>query len=159
VYLVHEAADGRRRVLASDVETADSVTRQVLGLMGRSSVPADYALVFRELSDPVAAAIEGLPWPLSALADDDHHGVHMLFVRTPLDVLWVADGEVTQVETLAPWTGTGNARADTLVELAGGGAAGVEPGDRVFLVDSLANGALRDWRSGGWRDRHRRGRR
>jgi uncharacterized membrane protein (UPF0127 family) len=155
VYLVHESADGRRRVLARDVETADSVTRQVLGLMGRSSIPEDYALVFRDLSDPVAAAIEELPWPLSALADDDHHGVHMLFVRTPLDVVWVADDEVTRVETLAPWTGRASARADTLVELAGGAAAGVQDGDRLLLVESLAPDTLRDWRHGGWRDRYR----
>jgi len=155
VYLVHESADGRRRVLAADVETADSVVTQVLGLMGRSTVPDDYALVFRDVSDPVARAIERLPGPLSRLADDDHQGVHMLFVRTPLDVLWLDDGDVVQVRTLSPWTGTDGARADTLVEMAGGAAAGVKPGDRVELVDSLDGGALSDWRRGGWRRRHR----
>lgn len=151
--LVHESADGRRRVLASDVETADSVARQTIGLMGRSSVPEDYALVFRDVSDPVARAIERLPAPLDRLADDDVHGVHMLFVRTPLDVLWLADGEVVQVRTLRPWVGSGRARADTLVEMAAGTADGVEPGDRVVLRDALAGG-LR----GGER-RSRRGRR
>jgi len=150
VYLVHESADGRRRVLAREVETADSVVTQVKGLMGRSTVPDEYALVFRGVSDPVARAVEGLPGPLGELADDDRHGVHMLFVRTPLDVLWLEDGEVVQVRTLPPWVGTGSARADTLVEMAGGAADGVEPGDRVLLRESVGGGAL-----GGWRRRHR----
>jgi uncharacterized membrane protein (UPF0127 family) len=151
VYLVHELADGRRRVLASEVETADSVFTQAKGLMGRSTVPDDYALVFRDVSDPVARSVERLPAPLDRLADDDYQGVHMLFVRTPLDVLWVEDGEVVQVRTLQPWVGTGGARADTLVEMAGGAADGVEPGDRVLLRESLGDGAVRDWRHGGWR--------
>lgn len=155
MYLVHESADGRRRVLARDVETADSVAAQVKGLMGRASVPDDYALVFREMSDPVARAVERLPAPLDRLADDDHQGVHMLFVRTPLDVLWLDGEDVVQVRTLPAWTGTGGAHADTLVEMAGGAAEGVEPGDRVLLRESLADGTVRDWRHRGHRRRHR----
>ena len=140
--LVHESADGTRAVLATDVETADSVATQILGLMGKSSVPDDYALVFRDVSDPVARAIERLPAPLNRLADDDRQGVHMLFVRTSLDVLWLADGEVVQVQTLAPWVGSGSASADTLVELAPGAAADVDPGDSVRLVEDA--GATND---------------
>jgi uncharacterized membrane protein (UPF0127 family) len=155
VYLVHESADGRRRVLASEGETADSVLTQVKGLMGRSTVPDNYALVFRDVSDPVARAVERLPAPLDGLADDEYQAVHMLFVRTPLDVLWVKDEEVVQVRTLQPWVGTEGARADTLVEMAAGAADGVEPGDRLFLAEALGDGAVRDWRHGGWRRRHR----
>lgn len=155
MYLVHESADGRRRVLATEVETADSVREQTLGLMGRSTVPDDYALVFRDVSDPVARAIERLPSPLDRLADDEYRGVHMLFVRTPLDVLWVDDGEVVQVQTLAPWVGSGGARGDTLVEMAGGAADSVERGDRILLRESLDGGTLTDWRDRGWRRRHR----
>jgi len=136
--LVHESADGTR-TLATDVETADSLAAQMLGLMGRSSVPEDYALVFPVRRDPVAVAIDRLPG-LGRLVAPDRHGVHMLFVRTPLDVLWVEDGEVVQVRTLQPWTGRASAPADTLVELAAGGAAGVEPGDTVRVVeDGTAN--------------------
>ncbi|MEF8851766.1 MAG: DUF192 domain-containing protein [Haloarculaceae archaeon] len=131
--LVHESAAGTR-TLATDVETADSLVAQLKGLMGRSSVPEDYALVFPVRRDPVAVAIDRLPGPLGRLADPDRHGVHMLFVRTPLDVVWVDDGDVVQVRTLQPWTGRASARADMLVELAPGGAAGVEPGDTVRLV-------------------------
>jgi uncharacterized membrane protein (UPF0127 family) len=155
VYLVHESASGRRRVLATEVETADSVLRQTVGLMGRSTVPETYALVFRNVSDPVARAIEGLPSPLDRLADDEYQGVHMLFVQTPLDVLWVEDEVVVQTQTLAPWVGTGGARADTLVEMAGGAAEGVEPGDRVLLRESPEGSLSTEWRHRGWRNRHR----
>ncbi len=132
--LVHESTGGTR-TLATDVETADSLPAQLKGVMGRSSVPGDYALVFPVRRDPVAVAIDHLPGPLSRLADPDRHGVHMLFVRTPLDVVWVENETVVQVRTLQPWTGRASARADTLVELAPDGAAGVEPGDTVWLVE------------------------
>lgn len=110
--LVHESADGEKRVLATDVERADSLLAKVKGLMGRSSLPDDYALVFE-------------------FGRTSYRDVHMLFVRTPLDVVWLRDGEVVQVKTLRPWRGTGVARADCFVELPGGTADGVEPGDRV----------------------------
>jgi len=130
--LVHESAAGTR-TLATDVETADSLFAQVKGLMGRSSVPEDYALVFPVRRDPVVVAIDRLP-VLGRLVDPDQHGVHMLFVRTPIDVVWVEDERVVQTGTLQPWTGTGKARADTLVELAAGAASGVETGDTVRVV-------------------------
>ena len=131
--LVHESR-GETRTLATDVETADSLPAQIRGLMGRSSVPEGYALVFPVRRDPVAVAIDRLPG-LGRLVDPDRHGVHMLFVRTPLAVVWVEDETVVQVRTLQPWTGRASARADTLIELAAGKATGVEPGDTVRLVD------------------------
>ena len=131
--LVHESAAGTR-TLATDVETADSLLAQMRGLMGRSSVPEDYALVFPVRRDPVAVALDRVPG-VGRLVDPGQHGVHMLFVRTPIDVLWVEDETVVQVRTLQPWTGTGSARADTLVELAAGAASDVEPGDTVRLVE------------------------
>lgn len=130
--LVHESTAGTR-TLATDVETADSLFAQVKGLMGRSSVPEDYALVFPVRRDPVAVAVDRLPL-FGRLVDPDQHGVHMLFVRTPIDVVWVEDERVVQTRTLQPWTGTGTARADTLVELAPGVASGVEAGDTVRVV-------------------------
>jgi uncharacterized membrane protein (UPF0127 family) len=132
--VVHESTDGDRQMLATDVETADSLVAQMKGLMGRASVPEEYALVFPLRRDPVAVALDRLP-VLGRFVDPDQHAVHMLFVRTPLDVLWVEDEVVVQARTLSPWTGTGEARADTLVELAGGVADGVEPGDRVRVVE------------------------
>lgn len=101
--------------LATDVEVARSLPARLRGLMFRRSVPADYALVF--------------PFDRAA-----RRSVHMLFVRTPLDVLWVADGRVTKRATLPAWTGLGWGRADTIVELAPGAAADVAVGDRVTVA-------------------------
>jgi len=134
--LVHEPVEGDRQVLATDVETADTLLARTKGLMGRSSVPVDYALVFDLQPDPVKAALARLPG-LDGFVDPDQQAVHMLFVRTPLDVVWIEDEEVVQVRTLSPWTGTGSGRGDTLVELAAGVADGVEPGDRLRVVEDV----------------------
>ena len=111
--LRHER-DGETRTLASRVETADSLLAQMRGLMFRRTIPEDFALVFR--FDSV-----------------DTRDVHMLFVLTPLDVLWLVNGEVVRRERLEPWTGVAAAEADTLVELPAGGADGVAVGDAVRL--------------------------
>lgn len=116
VRVVHEPAGGEPGTLASDVAVADSILRKGIGLMGRSSVPDDYALVF-----PFGRATA--------------RGVHMVLVRTPIDVVWLVDGEVERVETLRAWWGRGRARADTIVELAPGAAAAVSPGDRIRIED------------------------
>jgi len=42
--------------------------------------------------------------------------IHMIGVRRPLLVRWLVDGEVVARETLAPWTGWGRHRADTVTE-------------------------------------------
>lgn len=115
MYLRHEA-DGTSRTLATDVDYAEGPLQQAVGLMFRASVPTDYALVF----------------PFDRVR---RRGFHTVFVRVPIDVVWVADGEVTQVKTLRAWADLGRAKADTVVELAAGEADGVEPGDRLRVVD------------------------
>ena len=120
--VVHER-DGERRVLASTVELADTFSTQTKGLMFRESLPEDYAMVF-EFEDP--------PWWTPGVLAH-LRSIHMLFVKVPLDVLWIHEGRVTQVSTLSPWTGLGLARADTIVELPAGAAAAVEPGDSVHV--------------------------
>ena len=112
--VVHESSGGDRRTLASTVEVADTFRRQFRGLMFYTDVPDDYALVFD-------------------LGAAKRRGVHMVFVRTPIDVVWVDDGVVDRVETLSPWTGFARGVADTILELAPGAADGVEPGDRVVV--------------------------
>jgi uncharacterized membrane protein (UPF0127 family) len=108
--------DGRtEETLATEVETADSFLSRARGLMFRRSIPDDYALVFE----------------FDEAANRD---VHMVFVPFPLDVLWLRDGEVQQVECLSPWTGLAKAEADRLVELPAGSADRVEVGDDVRLV-------------------------
>ncbi|MFB6083160.1 MAG: DUF192 domain-containing protein [Halorientalis sp.] len=121
--VVHER-DGKRRPLATTVDVADSFLSQTLGLMGQSAVSDDYALVF-EFGDP------GFFYRLRDTVP--RRVIHMLFVRMPLDVLWLRDGEVVKVATLSPWTGVGVAKADTIVELAAGSADGVDVGDTVLV--------------------------
>lgn len=113
------------RVLATDVEVAETTIQQTKGLMFREDVPEGYALVF-EFADP--------PWWVPG-ALSNLRSIHTLFVKEPLDVVWLRDDEVRQVSTLSPWTGLGLARADTIVEMPAGAADGVEAGDAVRIVE------------------------
>lgn len=113
--VVHDS-DGERRTLATNVDTADSFRTQTIGLMGRASIPDDYALVFR--FDSAARRV-----------------IHMLFVRMPLDVIWLRDGAVTKTKQLRPWTGLGYAKADCILELPAGAAADVSVGDTITVED------------------------
>jgi uncharacterized membrane protein (UPF0127 family) len=115
VHLRHER-DGDARTLATDVDVADSLFAQTRGLMFRRSIPDDYALVF----DFDGAASRDVP---------------MLFVPFAIDAVWVEDEDVLRVERLSAWTGRGEARCDTLVELPAGAADDVRVGDRVYLAD------------------------
>ncbi|WP_407067121.1 DUF192 domain-containing protein [Haloterrigena salinisoli] len=120
--LVHEPVSGGdstdeggdRRVLATDVDLADSLVTQTRGLMFRRSLPDGAALAFR--FDSVAV-----------------RDVHMLFVFFPIDAVWIADGVVQRVERLRPWLSFARAECDLLVELPAGAADGVEEGDRVVF--------------------------
>ncbi|GGO01660.1 DUF192 domain-containing protein [Haloarcula pellucida] len=113
--IVHDP-EGTPRTLAHEVERAESLFAQARGLMFRRSIPDDYALVF-------------------PFDDAETRSIHMLFVPFPLDVLWLADDEVQAVKTVPPWYGVGWARADTLLELPAGAAAGVSEGDTVVVAD------------------------
>ncbi|MFD1527819.1 DUF192 domain-containing protein [Halolamina salina] len=109
-------ADGvERRVLADEVELAEGPLAQALGLMFRRSIPEGYALAF----------------PFEAPAS---RTIHTLFVFRPIDVLWLVDDEVVNVERLRPFRGLAHGLADTVVELPAGDAAGVEPGGTVEIV-------------------------
>ena len=109
--VVHEAAE-RTRALATDVEVAEGIVSQGIGLMGRRSIPEGYALVF----------------PFSGVSA---RGLHMVFVPFDVDAVWLVDGKVRAVKRLSAWTGYGRADADTVIELPGGAAADVSVGDAV----------------------------
>ncbi len=132
VYVVHDTDDtlgGEStgpRVLATDVEIADSVLSQMRGLMFRSSVPEEFALVMEVGSGGGLPLTSGPP----------RQFVHMLFVRMSLDVIWLNDDEVVKVARMHPWRSVGVARADRIIELPAGGAEGVSIGDTVRLADS-----------------------
>lgn len=112
--LSHESTAGETQSVASSVEIADTFFQKATGLMGKTSVPEDYALVF-QFDQPRSRTI------------------HMIGVRTPIDVLWVSENEVTACQTLQPWTGLGRARADTVIELQAGKAREIAVGDHVYL--------------------------
>lgn len=112
--VVHHPTDGPERPLATDVELADGILSQGIGLMFRRGIDDDYALVF-------------------PFGGTRKRGLHMLFVPFDIDAVWLVDGEVTAVERLRAWRGHGSHRADTVVELPAGAADGVEPGDRIVV--------------------------
>jgi len=115
--VVHEPTDGPERVLATEVEVADSMLARARGLMFRSSVPEDFALVM-EMGD----RLSGRP---------ARQAVHMLFVWFPIDVVWLVEDEVQQVSRMQPWRSLASARADRILELPAGNTEGVEAGDTV----------------------------
>ncbi len=124
--VVHEPADGdSERTIATRVDTADTVAEQAKGLMGREDLPAEYALVFRFEDPPTWMPARLTNW----------RSIHMLFVRVPLDVLWVLDGTVTKVASVPPWVGLGLGRGDTVIELPAGAADDVAAGDSVRLEE------------------------
>ncbi len=127
--VVHEP-DGAARTLASDAELAESFLRKTRGLMFREEPPAGYALVFRFEPSTAERLLSRVP-----LLSPSRRSIHMLFVRFPLDVLWIEDDRVTRAERLAPWRGLGAAPADTVIELPAGAAEGVSTGDTVVLAD------------------------
>ena len=106
------------RVLATDVSTADSVLARALGFMFNRSIGDAEALVF----------------PFDRAAP---RNVHMMFVPFGIDVLFIVDGEVVRVETLPAWLGIARAKADTVIELPAGAAAGVWEGDRVDVGEEV----------------------
>ena len=114
--VVHEA-DGTERTLAADVELADGIVSQGVGLMFRRSIPDGYALVF----------------PFSAASN---RSLHMVFVPFDIDALWLVDGHVRAKKRLSAWTGYGRAEADTVVELPAGAAEGVAAGDAVRVEEA-----------------------
>ncbi|MEF8778026.1 MAG: DUF192 domain-containing protein [Natronomonas sp.] len=113
--LVHEAG-GTEQLLATDVDIADGIVSQGLGLMFRRSIPEGYALVF----------------PFSGVSKQS---LHMVFVPFDIDALWLVDGRVRAKKRLSAWTGYGRAEADTVVELPADAADAVSVGDAVRIED------------------------
>ncbi|WP_255197369.1 DUF192 domain-containing protein [Halorarius litoreus] len=113
--VVHDSGDSTR-TLATEVEFADSILKQGLGLMFRRAIADDYALVFR-------------------FGRQRRRGLHMVCVPFDIDAVWTADGVVQGVKRLSAWTGYGSHVADTVFELPAGAADGVEPGDRVVVEE------------------------
>lgn len=130
VHVPTDADDGTdERVLATEVEIADTALTQAKGLMFRSELPAEFALVLEVGDDKLFPIPRGPP----------RHVVHMLFVRVPLDVIFIVDDEVTKVARMQPWRSLASGKADRILELPAGNADGVEPGDVVRVDESEDN--------------------
>lgn len=128
--VVHERDDtlgesdgSNRSLLATNVTIADSLLSTARGLMFRSSIPDNFALVMEVGGNSAFPFASGPP----------RQFVHMLFVRMPLDVVWLDDDEVVKVKRLKPWRGVGVARADRILELPAGSADDVAVGDTVVV--------------------------
>jgi uncharacterized membrane protein (UPF0127 family) len=78
---------GDGRVVSANVELADSYVKKVVGLMFRRSF--DGALVFD-------------------MGRETYDGIHMLFVRFPIDVVFLSpDKDIVDLKkNLRPWIGT-----------------------------------------------------
>ena len=61
----------------------------------------------------------------------------MLFVRFPIDVVWLIDNEVQRVSRMRPWRSLASARADRILELPAGNAAGVDTGETVRVEPTV----------------------
>ena len=107
---LRRADDGT--VVCAKCEIAETFWMKFLGLMGRSSLPADEGMLFRPAGS-----------------------IHMFFMRFPIDVVF-CDRDLRVVKVvrgLKPWRTAAARRAKVTIELAAGAAAGLEPGDRLQL--------------------------
>lgn len=99
-------------VVCERCELADSPLKRMRGLLGRSGLEPGEGMLFRPAGS-----------------------IHMMFMRFPIDVLF-CDRELVVVgieHDLKPWQTARRKGAKVVVELAVGGAAGLEVGDRLFL--------------------------
>lgn len=121
--LVDDASGGASQILATNVEVAESSTEHARGLRFRRSLPDDFAYVMHVGDATVLTFLDGPSWNI----------VDMLFMRVPLDVVWLRDERVVKVKRMRPWRSFGMAEADTIVELPAGTADAVSVGDTVRL--------------------------
>ena len=102
-------------VVAGDAVLASSPIARMKGLLGRSSLPRDEAIVLRPASS-----------------------IHTLFMRFGLDVIYLdrEDRVVKLVRDLAPFRFSAARGARSVIEMAAGATPNldVEPGDRLVFT-------------------------
>jgi len=73
--------------IARNIETCRTQISQVIGLMFRSSIPSDYAMIF-------------------VMKKPSSVGIHTLFMRFPIDVIFLnGEKKIIGLSHLKPWTG------------------------------------------------------
>ncbi|ATU08396.1 DUF192 domain-containing protein [Methanohalophilus portucalensis] len=110
------------KMIARDVEMADTLLKRTMGLMFRMNIPQDYAMFF-SINKPCKFSI------------------HMLFVPFSLDVFFLdSNYRITQIESLRPWLGFARAKNATryVVEMAAGSVEkyGLEVGQQMSLENT-----------------------
>ena len=118
VQVIHCSSDGTSRTLATRVRLRDGLIGSARGLIGGPRLTAGEAMVFR-------------------FRRPANRRVHTIFVRYPIDVVWVAAETVVAVSTLQPWSLGETALAHTIVELPAGCADDIEPDAVVRLVGAV----------------------
>jgi uncharacterized protein len=106
----------RGEVLASSAELADNYWTRFMGLMGRRELPAGTGLVLKPGG-----------------------GIHMWFMRIPLDVIHVdkADRVTHVLRGIKPWRlGPFFVGGKLAIELPVGAAAGTQVGDQIDIEQS-----------------------
>lgn len=120
--LWHVPDTGTSRRIANDVEVASTAIEQTRGLMFRGDFPEGSALVFP--FDTVKRRV-----------------VHTLFVRFPIYVIWLNDGDVVDHGRMRPWFDIGWSTADTLIELPSEPDPTVTVGDRIEVRERIETSA------------------
>jgi uncharacterized membrane protein (UPF0127 family) len=73
--------------IARNIEKCRNQICQMIGLMFRSSIPSDYAMIF-------------------VMKKPSSVGIHMLFMRFPIDVIFLnGEKKIIGLSHLKPWTG------------------------------------------------------
>lgn len=73
--------------IARNIETSRTQISQMIGLMFRSSIPSDYAMIF-------------------VMKKPSSVGIHMLFMRFPIDVIFLnEEKKIIGLSHHMPWTG------------------------------------------------------
>lgn len=83
---------GDGTIVATNVEHARSVLKQVRGLMFRRSIPRDFAMIF------------DMRW-------EQYIGIHMLFVPFPVDLIYLDEKrQIVDLRHMRAWTGIATSR-------------------------------------------------
>jgi uncharacterized membrane protein (UPF0127 family) len=105
----------RGSIVASRLRSADRVDQRLIGLMGKKRLPE---------------------W--EALLIDPCNSIHCFFMRFPIDAVFVdREWKVRKVaRRVRPWRiAFGGRGAHAVIELADGGASGVEVGDQLARIE------------------------
>jgi len=106
--------DNKNRTAVAQLELAGNFAARLIGLMGKKSLPCGAGLLITKCNS-----------------------IHMFFMRFAIDAVFVdkAMRVVKIVPGLKPWRVASCSEARHTLELPAGGAAGIEIGDQLRIVE------------------------